>query len=351
MVSTGYTRVSSADIVTGAVINAAPISGEFNAIEAAFNNSTGHDHSGSGKGQAISLTAAVTGILPLINGGTGGALVDPNADRILFWDDSAGATAFLTAGTGLVISGTTITTDSELSAIAGLTSAADSVPYFTGSGTAALATLTTFGRSIIDDADAATVRTTLGLGTAATSASSAFQTADAELTAIAGLTSAADRLPYFTGSGTAALATFTTAGRNLIDDADTTAQRVTLGLVIGTDVQAFASTYLKSDTTATLTAGYNSTAANLSTITGGFTPTVNSGNLKYGVNGGAFTLNPPASDCTIIIQVTNNGSAGAVTTSSFTKVSGAFTTTNGDDFMCYITRINGFSHLNIVALQ
>lgn len=41
-------------------------------------------------------------------GGTGVALVDPNADRLLFWDDSVGVMAFLTAGTGLSISGTTI---------------------------------------------------------------------------------------------------------------------------------------------------------------------------------------------------------------------------------------------------
>ncbi len=35
-------------------------------------------------------------------------LVDPNADRILFWDDSAGAYAYLAPGTNLTITGTTI---------------------------------------------------------------------------------------------------------------------------------------------------------------------------------------------------------------------------------------------------
>lgn len=57
----------------------------------------------------LPLSTGVTGTLPLANGGTGAALTDPNADRILFWDDSAGAMTFLQAGSGLSISGTTLT--------------------------------------------------------------------------------------------------------------------------------------------------------------------------------------------------------------------------------------------------
>jgi hypothetical protein len=44
----------------------------------------------------------------LADGGTGASLTDPGADRILFWDDSAGAMTWLTAGTTLAISTTTL---------------------------------------------------------------------------------------------------------------------------------------------------------------------------------------------------------------------------------------------------
>ena len=57
----------------------------------------------------VNLASNVTGQLPLSNGGTGANLTDPNADRILFWDDSATSVAFLEAGSGLSISGTTLT--------------------------------------------------------------------------------------------------------------------------------------------------------------------------------------------------------------------------------------------------
>ena len=90
-----------------------------------------------------------------------------------------------------------------------------------------------FVNDLVTDANAA--RPIVAGGTGATTAGAALtalgaQPLDAELTAIAGLASAADRLPYFTGSGSAALATFTAAGRALVDDADAAAQRTTLGL-------------------------------------------------------------------------------------------------------------------------
>jgi hypothetical protein len=139
---------------------------------------------------------------------------------------TSGVTTYYADGTALL--------KAPLTAINGLTPAADRIAYYTSASAGALATLTAFGRSLIDDADAATARTTLGLGTAATSAATAFQAADATLTALAGLTTAADKLPYFTGVDVAAVATLTPFARTLLDDADAATARATLGLTTGT---------------------------------------------------------------------------------------------------------------------
>lgn len=56
-----------------------------------------------------------------------GKLSDPNADRVLFWDDSAGALKWLTLGTGLTITDTTIVSAPVRYAVKAYRSAAFSI--------------------------------------------------------------------------------------------------------------------------------------------------------------------------------------------------------------------------------
>jgi len=78
----------------------------------------------------------------------------------------SGATA--RTSLGLTIGTDVQAYDAGLASIAGLTTSADQAVYTTASDTYAVTSLTSFGRSLIDDADASAARTTLGLGTAAT---------------------------------------------------------------------------------------------------------------------------------------------------------------------------------------
>lgn len=229
---------------------------------------------------------------------------------------------------GLVIGTNVQAYDAELAAIAGLTSAADRVPYFTGSGTAALATFTSAGRALVDDADAAAQRTTLGLGNSATlntgtsagtvaagdhthsdattSVAGFFSASDktkldgiaasatvgatwgtnlnsipTPISAIAAVTPANNRLVYFNGASSADITPFTGFARTLMDDADAAAAQATLGLVIGTNVQAYdADLSALATLTGTNTIYYRSAADTWSPVTIGTNLTFSGGTLS-----------------------------------------------------------------------
>jgi hypothetical protein len=104
----------------------------------------------------VTLTGHVSGVLPIANGGT--AAADVTNARI---------------NLGLVIGTNVQAFDATLSGLAGLTTASDQAIYSTGVNTFAMTGFTSYGRSLVDDVDAAAARTTLGLGTMATQAASA----------------------------------------------------------------------------------------------------------------------------------------------------------------------------------
>ena len=65
------------------------------------------------------------------------------------------------------------------------------------------------------------------------------QPVDDTLTTIAATDPSTDQINYFTGLNVASVTSLTAFGRSLIDDSDAGTARTTLGLVIGTDVQAW----------------------------------------------------------------------------------------------------------------
>lgn len=207
----GYTRQSAADIIDNATIEAIDHNAEFNALESAFSGSTGHSHDGTlGEGPKIDLTTAVTGVLPIANGGTGVSSSEGNQSTLDFLFD-----------------GTTFVEDDKFF-IADPADNTKVVRFDVGNfSTATVRTVTlpnadvtisAFAATFLDDVDAAAVRTTLGV-----------PEIDADLTAISGLSGTG--FPVRTGTETWALRSISgTTNQITVNNGNGVSGNVTLSL-------------------------------------------------------------------------------------------------------------------------
>ena len=270
----GYTRQSSAQILSGEIVSAAPINAEYNQIVSAFDESTGHKHDGtSAEGPPIDRIADAdqnnkilidtgnnhiefyidTGastqqfriedgaIVPITDddidlGAVGAEFKDLHLDGTANIDSLVADTADINGGTvdGAVIGGTTpaAATMTDLTATGTINFAGATV---SNGGT--VTTVAINGGTISGITDLAVADG----GTAASNASDArdnlgltigtnIQAYAAGLQSIAGLTTAADKMIYTTALDTYAVTDLSAAGRALIDDASAGDQRTTLGL-------------------------------------------------------------------------------------------------------------------------
>ncbi|MCC6478338.1 MAG: hypothetical protein IT552_03935 [Sphingomonadaceae bacterium] len=194
--------------------------------------------SGTGFAQTkIDLTRDVKGVLPPANGG-----IAP-ADKAKLDGIASGAT--VNAPDAQLRDRSTHTGDQPIGSVTGLQPALDAKVDDNQ--------LSAYGLTLVDDADAAAARTTLGLGSAATSASTAFEVAGAVATHAGAadphptyLTTAEGNAAYAPLSHSQAISTVTglqpaldakvddsqlsAYGLTLVDDADASAARTTLGL-------------------------------------------------------------------------------------------------------------------------
>lgn len=130
---------------------------------------------GAGAGISVAAdTVALSGqALALHNLATSGLVARTAAATVAARSIAVSGTGLSVSNGDAVAGNPTLSLTAPLATVGNLTPAADRLAYYTGASTAALATLTAFARTLLDDADAPTARGTLGLGTLATQSSSA----------------------------------------------------------------------------------------------------------------------------------------------------------------------------------
>lgn len=305
----------------------------------------------------------------LADGGTGASLTDPNADRVLFWDDSAGAMTWLTMGTNLTITGTTLdatggagggdalttnplsqfaaTTSAELGgvisdetgsgALVFGTSPTIATPSFTGSVNSAGALILggAFGTPVAVTVPSMTLLTNNNLSTGieirndstGTVADSRFALADTTGnylafslpstgntgTALFGMARATTAFLFNNGGTTRDLAIGTLGAKAVVLGANNS-ERIRIasdGTVVVNENGASVDTRIEGDTDANLVFVDASTdRVGIGTATPGFKFSVNGANgqlsLSADTDGGAFNLNATASGSLAIYGTAGN---------------------------------------------
>jgi hypothetical protein len=159
--------------------------GTDNSTDISISSSTSYDYITLSAGQVLTINQVnlgtdVTGTLPVAQGGTGGTTASAartnllpsltgNGSKLVAVNSGATDVEYIATST-LSITESQITdfgtyqdSDAGLTSIAGLTTAPNQMIYTTDADTYAVTSLTSFARTILDDADASAVIGTLGL--------------------------------------------------------------------------------------------------------------------------------------------------------------------------------------------